>query len=184
MTLAERLVAIHLALEEAGVEHAIGGAIALAFWTQEPRGTRDIDLNVFVSPEDCETVLECLPDGIKYDEVSIKAIKRDGQARLWWDDTPVDLFFSNLAIHDLASRNRRWVPFEGNKIPVLGPLELAFFKAIFDRTRDWADIEEMLQARAFDPEELRRLVIEHIGTNDPRLDRLQQTLERADSYER
>lgn len=31
-------------------------------------------------------------------------------------------------------------------MPVLGPTELATFKAMSDRTRDWADIEAMLVA--------------------------------------
>lgn len=179
MNLADRLLAIHEALDEGAIEHAVGGAIALAYWTQEPRGTRDIDINIFVPPKSCETVLDHLPDGVNYDEASVEAIKRDGQVRLWWEDTPVDLFFSNLPIHEAAARHRHHVPFEGRTIPVLAPLELAFFKAMFDRTRDWADIEEMLSARSFDPDALASLVREHVGDDDPRLARLSDAVARA-----
>src|SRR5262249_41808856 len=42
--LAERLIAIHDSLDAAGVPHAFGGAIALAYCTEEPRGTRDLDV--------------------------------------------------------------------------------------------------------------------------------------------
>jgi len=180
MNLAERLLAIHHALGKAKIEHAIGGAIALAYWTQEPRGTRDIDVNVFVAPEDGASVLRALPRGIAHDEATLDVIRRDGQVRLWWDDTPVDLFFSNLPIHDRAAHNRRMVPFEGKQIPVLGPLELALFKALFDRTRDWADIEEMLVARSFDAAELRSLITAHVGDDDPRLVRLADAIARSD----
>jgi hypothetical protein len=179
LILAERLLAIHEALDRAGVEHAFGGAIALAYWTEEPRGTRDIDINIFVAPEDCETVLSRLPVGVSYDERTIATIIRDGQARLLWGDTPVDLFFSSLPIHDEAARHRQVVVFEGEEIPVLGPLELALFKAMFDRTRDWGDIEEMLAARSLDPDALRKLIGDHVDDDDLRFVRLDEALTRT-----
>ena len=182
MTLAERLLAIHSSLSRSGVEHAFGGAIALAFWTLEPRGTRDIDVNVFAPQDECEQALAALPSGVAYDDADIDRIKRDGQARLWWDDTPVDLFFSHLPIHDEARRHRRRVPFEGEMIPVLGPIEVAVFKAMFDRTRDWADIEAMLAAETLDADTLREHLIELVG-DDPRLARLDDALQRTDVHD-
>jgi Nucleotidyl transferase AbiEii toxin, Type IV TA system len=179
VTLAERLLAIHRALEEARIEHAFGGAIALAYWTLEPRGTRDIDVNLFVPPDDCEAALAALPAGISYEERDVARIKRDGQIRLWWDDTPVDLFFSNLAIHRAAARHRQRVRFEGEEIPVLGPVELAVFKAVFDRTRDWADIEAMLEAGTLDADAMRECLVELVGISDQRLNRLDETLRRT-----
>jgi hypothetical protein len=179
VTLAERLLAIHAGLEAAGTEHAFGGAIALAYWPLEPRGTRDIDVNLFVRPEDCEAALAALPAGVSYDVRDIAQIKRDGQTRLWWDDTPVDLFFSNLPIHQAAARHRQRVLFEGEAIPVLGPVELAVFKAMFDRTRDWADIEAMLAAGTLDADALRECLVELVGAGDQRLDRLDETLRRT-----
>ncbi|MEO8091666.1 MAG: nucleotidyl transferase AbiEii/AbiGii toxin family protein [bacterium] len=181
MTLAERLLAIHASLGDGGVEHAFGGAIALAYWTLEPRGTRDIDVNVFTRQEECERVLAALPSGITFDRAAIERIKRDGQSRLWWEDTPVDLFFSYLPLHDEAARHRREVPFEGTLIPVLGPVELAVFKAMLDRTRDWADIEAMLAAKTLDPDALRDHLTHLAGDDDPRLGRLDQALVRADN---
>src|SRR5206468_5178609 len=53
MTLPERVVALHRALAKPRIPHALGGAIALAYWTQDPRGTSDIDLNVFIPARDC-----------------------------------------------------------------------------------------------------------------------------------
>lgn len=42
----------------------------------------------------------------------------------------------------------RTVPFEGTTIPVLHCDALMVFKAMFNRTRDWADIEDMVAAGA------------------------------------
>lgn len=179
MSLPDRLLAIHASLEEAGIRHAFGGAIALAYWTLEPRGTRDLDVNVFMPPDECETALRALPAEVAWNADDVERIRRDGQVRLEWDDTPVDLFFSNLPIHDEAERHRREGPFEGERIPILGPLELAVFKAMFDRTRDWADIEAMLEAGTLDVDALRERVAELVGTGDERLARIDEALRRA-----
>ncbi len=177
--LPDRLVAIDRALSTAGFEHAFGGAIALAYWTLDPRGTSDIDVNVFIPAARCEEALEALPDGIAWDENDVAAIRLDGQVRLWWDEIPVDLFFDYVELHEAAARNRRTVPFEGVEIPVLGPVELATFKAMFDRTRDWADIEAMLEAETLDVEAVRANLVELVGAEDSRVRRLAETAART-----
>ena len=180
MTLAQRLLAIHQALEAGGFEHAFGGAIALAYWTLDPRGTSDIDVNVFAAAEHAEPALAALPSAIDHDEGTVEAIARDGQIRLWWDETPIDLFFDNVPLHVSAARNRRIVPFAGQEIPVLGPIELAVFKAMYDRTRDWADIEAMLTAGTLDVDSVREQIIAMVGPRDPRIARLEDAVRRAD----
>ena len=179
MTLGERLRALHGALEAAGIPHAFGGAVALAYWTLEPRGTRDIDINVFVEPDDAERVLSALPAGVERSERSATLIRRDGQIRLWWDDTPVDLFFDYDPIHHDAASHRQTVPFEGAQIPVLGPTELAVFKAMFDRTRDWADIESMAAAGKLDVHAVRTTLSRMLGGTDPRFAKLDEAVEKG-----
>ena len=49
-------------LRSAGIEHAMGGALALGFYA-EPRGTYDLDLNVFVAAEEADEALHVLRDG-------------------------------------------------------------------------------------------------------------------------
>ena len=110
----------------------------------------------------------------------VATIERDGQVRLWWDETPVDLFFDYVELHEAAARNRRVVPFEGVEIPVLGPVELATFKAMFDRTRDWADIEAMLGAETLDVDAVRANITALVGDEDGRLGRLADAVARAD----
>jgi hypothetical protein len=180
VTLAEQLLAIHAGLEAAAIDHAFGGALALAYWTLDPRGTSDIDVNVFLPAERCEEGLAALPEAIEWTSDTVATITRDGQIRLWWEETPVDLFFDYVELHADAARNRRLVPFAGEQIPVLGPVELATFKAMFDRTRDWADIEAMLAAETVDVAALRARLGQLVDSDDPRFARLKEAIRRAD----
>jgi hypothetical protein len=181
MTLAERVVELHRRLLRGRVTHALGGAIALAYWTLEPRGTRDIDLNLFIAADKASRALRALPDGVDQPEGTAEAIARDGQIRLWWDDTPLDLFFDYAPIHAEAARHRRVVPFAGTRIPVLGPVELAVFKVLFDRTRDWADVEAMVAAETLDVAAVKEALAGMLDPGDPRFERLDEAVERGSS---
>jgi hypothetical protein len=152
-SLAERLVAVHEALDAAGVAHAFGGAISLAYCTEEPRGTRDLDVNVFSPPDEARRVFDALPDGVSVTDADATAAQADGQVRLWWEDTPIDVFFDVHAFYRYAAGRVRSVPFGGTRIPVLDCVSLAVFKALYNRTRDWADIEAMIEAGALDGDE-------------------------------
>jgi len=179
MTLAERIRMLHHALAQHDLPHAFGGAVALAYATEEPRGTRDIDLNVFVPAAEAADVLALLPPGIDQPAGTAERLARDGQIRLFWDDTPVDLFLDYAPIHKEAARHRRNVPFEGETIPVLGPIELAVFKAMFNRLRDWGDLEEMANADMLDFEAVRDALVEMVASDDERLVRLDEVARRA-----
>lgn len=179
MTLPERLVALHRALRARGIPHAFGGAIALAYWTLDPRATSDIDLNLFVDAGGCGAALAALPPGIAQPAGTAAAIARDGQIRLWWEETPVDLFFDYVPIHADAARHARTVPFADTHIAVLGPQELAVFKVMFDRTRDWADIEAMLGAGTLDLDGLRIALGSLLDADDARFARLDEAVRRA-----
>jgi hypothetical protein len=171
VTLAEKLLDLHARLAKAGLPHAFGGAIALAYWTLEPRGTRDIDVNVFVSPDDVDAVFEALPEPVVHTDADRRAVARDEQVRLFWDDTPVDLFFAAHRIHHEAAARRRWVDFAGTRIPVLAPLDLAVFKVLFDRAKDWVDIETMRDSGTLDTRAAADAIAELLG-DDPRVARL------------
>jgi hypothetical protein len=179
MTLPERLLALHRALARHRIAHAFGGAIALAYATLDPRGTSDIDVNVFLPASECERALRALPAEVAQPEGTAETIARDGQIRLWWEETPVDLFFDYEPIHAAAAHHRRMVPFSGTQIPVLGPVELAAFKAMFDRTRDWADIEAMLVAETLDLDAVREALRTMLDAADARFERLDEALRRA-----
>lgn len=78
-----------------------------------------------------------------------------------------------------GSPNRRSVPFADTRIPVLGPVELAAFTAIFDRTRDWADIEAMVGAGTLDTEAVESTLLSMLEADDARLTRLGEAVSRA-----
>jgi hypothetical protein len=170
--LGDQLIAIHNALDAAGILHAIGGAIALGYCTLEPRGTRDLDVNIFVGPERAREVFAALPNEVEFSGLSLEQAERDGQVRLKWGITPVDLFMSVLPFHDHVASHLRLVPFEGHTIPVLSCTGLTVFKAMFDRPRDWVDIEAMLEARAIDLEEAIRWVSEMAGPDSAKAAKL------------
>ncbi|MBI2705518.1 MAG: hypothetical protein HYX32_09545 [Actinobacteria bacterium] len=176
MPLADRVLAIDAALDDAGVPHAFGGALALAYHTAEPRGTRDIDVNVFVDTHRAEGVFRAMPDGVEWGELEVRRVERDAQVRLLWDETPVDLFFSNHPFHDRASERVRRVPFPGGEIPILGPDELAVFKAFFNRTKDWADLEAMIEVHSIDGPSVLGWLVDLLGPDDDRIPRLRDLL--------
>ena len=167
-----KMLSIHRALDRADIPHAFGGALALAWCTERARGTIDIDVNVFVGTELTATVLHALPRGIKRDDADQRAIERDGQQRLWWDTTPVDVFLNTTEFHDQAATRARWEEFDGELLPFLSCPDLAVFKAFFSRTKDWADLEEMQAAGTLDVDRVIGVLVRYLGADDERIERL------------
>jgi hypothetical protein len=172
-SLPEKVITIHEALDEARVPHALGGALALAYYA-DPRATIDIDVNVFVPTERWPDVIDALEKlGVKTSDLDSKALERDGQCRLWWGDNAVDLFFSYSPIHDEMRKEYRRVPFAEVTVPILGPEHLAVCKAMFDRRKDWLDIEQMLIATdELDTAKIERWLRRMVGPDDERLEHL------------
>jgi hypothetical protein len=150
LRLVDRIVAVCESLDRSGIPWALGGALALAYATNEPRGTRDIDVNVFVGAHDAATVFAALPAGVAFTDADVAEAHEHDQIRLWWDTTPIDVFFAADPFHLEVAGRCRTVPFEGRHINVLCAEDLAVFKALFDRTKDWADIEAMVDSNAID----------------------------------
>ena len=169
--LGDQLLAVHDGLDAAGIPHAIGGAIALGYCVLEPRGTRDVDVNVFVDPQRARDVFAAMPEGVEVSGMQLEQAERDGQVRLHWGITPIDLFLSVLPFHDRVGAHVRVVPFEGRTIPVIDCAGLAVFKVMFDRPRDWIDIEAMVEARSLDIADASRWLREMLD-EDPRIERL------------
>jgi hypothetical protein len=62
--------------------------------------------------------------------------------------------------------------FAGRELPFLSCTDLAVFKAFFNRTRDWADLEEMAEAGTLDFDRLIGVLVRYVGTDDERIGRL------------
>jgi hypothetical protein len=167
-----RIVEVHRALAAAGLAHAFGGALALAWCTERARGTIDIDVNVFAPAERAEEVAAALPDPIEATADQREHLRRDGQVRLWWDGTPVDVFLDTTELHEKAAARARWEDFGGHQLPFLSCADLAVFKAFHDRTKDWADLEEMAATRALDVDRVIGVLVRYLGADDHRIGRL------------
>jgi hypothetical protein len=176
-TLVEKIGALADAFTSAGIPHAFGGALALAYATEEPRGTRDIDVNVFVESSRVDEVFAALPAAVARSERDTESVRRDDQVRLFWDDTPLDLFFSAGPMHDVAARRTRDVDFSGRRIAVIAPEDLTVFKMLFDRSKDWVDIEAMLESGTVDVAAAIAAVTPLLGDDD-RIERLRHLAER------
>lgn len=175
-TLIEKLFAIHDSLTEASVPHAFGGAIALAYCTEEPRGTRDLDVNIFVDAAKAKSTLGHLPAGVTVRRQDVADVERDGQTRLDWDGTPVDVFLNNMPLHEAVAGAVVWVPLASREIPVLDCASLAIFKAFFDRTKDWADMEAIAQATPEDIDIAAATITDLVGPDDPAVKRLESLI--------
>jgi hypothetical protein len=169
VTLTEQIVALHAALHGAGIRHAFGGALALAFCTAEPRGTQDIAVNAFLPPGEVHRLLEALPEGIAVTEDARELLESDGQGRLWWDGTPIDVFLSTHPFHDHAEADRRLVAFAGiERLPVLACQDLAVFKAFSARPKDVVDVATMAALGSVHLGDLERSVGALLGDPDLR----------------
>jgi hypothetical protein len=178
--LAGRIVSVHEMLDSIAVPHQFGGAVALA-WYRNPRATTDIDLNVTVSPEDAEPVLGTLTHlGVTVSPSDRALISRDGQARLNWEGSYLDLFFATLDFHREMAERSRQVSFGPVQIPILSPEHLIVCKVVFDRPKDWLDIEEMIAwGTAIDAAEALGWVQEILGRGSEQHTRLAALLERT-----
>jgi hypothetical protein len=170
--LVDKLFAIHDSLRAQSLPHAFGGAIALAYCVEEPRGTRDLDVNIFCAAADAKKVLGALPPGVQVSAEDIARVERDGQSRLFWEGVPIDVFLNNLPLHEEVSATVAWVPLEGREAPVLDCASLVIFKSFFNRTKDWADIEAVAMATPEDIEAAAKTLGSLVGEDDEAYKRL------------
>ncbi len=171
-SLQSQMVQLHKSLARRNIPHAFGGALALAWCTQQARGTIDIDINIFISTEEIDLLIAALPRAIITSEGSLKELHRDGQTRLMWNDTPLDIFLNTTTFHAQAAQRIRYETFGGVELPFLACRDLAVFKTFFNRTRDWADLEDMHAAGTLDVRAVTTELLEFLGEGDPRIMRL------------
>jgi hypothetical protein len=177
--LPDKVVSLHEALAAAGIPHALGGALALAYYA-EPRVTIDIDLNIFLPVERWHEVVDVVaPLGVDVSGLDEAALLRDGQCRLWWGSNPLDLFFAYAEIHEEMKRDARRVPFADTSLAILSPELLAVCKMRFDRPKDWIDIEQMLIATdGLDVGAIEAWLERMVGRDDQRMGHLAELKDR------
>lgn len=177
-SIVDKIVELNRVLAQAHVPHAFGGALALAWCTKMARGTIDIDVNLFLGPEDAERLYAALPPEVQVTAQDRDRIANDGQTRLWWAETPLDVFFNTTPFHETVATRARVESFGGEQIPFLACRDIAVFKAFFDRPRDWVDLDEMASATTLDFEAVVGVLALHLGGADPRIEKLRELAHR------
>ncbi len=127
---------------------------------------------MFVGVERADEILASLPDGIVASERDRASLLSEGQARLWWNTTPVDLFLNTTTFHEEVATRVRWEPFAGIELPFLACEDLAVFKVFFNRTKHWADLEAMRDAGTLDVPAIAGVLALFLGNDDDRITRL------------
>lgn len=159
-------------LTQAGVAHAIGGALAYAYWGV-PRATRDVDVNLFVTAANMGPALDALHQaGLEFDTATVMASAADrGDAKVYCGDVRVDLFVNSIPFHDEAAKRVVSVPLGPRPALILSAEDLAVFKLLFFRSKDTVDLERMLALRrdSFDIRYVRHWVVDTVGEDDERV---------------
>ena len=184
MSLIDLVVTVHDRLERVGVAHAFGGALALAY-VAEPRGTVDIDVNVFAPLDEIDGALDALaavglvPELRRTDWLPIAGIRLRNPA----DPFPVDVFPSLAPAYELIEARVVEHPFGPARrpLPFLSAEDLTLFKLSFGRPKDWVDIAAIARDRPdLDVEYIERQLVALRGPSMyPRVARLRSLLHRA-----
>ncbi len=157
------------ALDAARVPCAIGGSLAMAA-VGYVRATQDGDVNVFVPMTDAGAALTALrAGGLAIDvEAAAREAAERGDGRVYVDGIRVDLFFDSIPLHRSAASRTRSIHFAGRTVRVLAPEDLVVLKALFNRGKDWLDVERLIAALGpdFDRAYCRAQLVDHAGPDD------------------
>lgn len=170
---AEAGLAIARAFDQAGVPYALGGALALGAHGV-PRGTLDVDVNVFVDEARLPGVLERLRDlGVEIDlAAALARAKQDGMCVGRWAGMRIDVFVPSIPFSHEAGRTRVQLgdP-SGGDVWFLSAEAIAIFKLLFFRPKDLADLERLsaVQGSDLDRAYVRRWIVEMMGEDDERV---------------
>ena len=168
-TVARQLAA---SLRKRGQDYALGGAIALGYWAT-PRGTVDVDLTLFVAPENPSKCVWLLQEVGCQLEASraLSSLQEHGYCQVLLRNLRVDVFLPTLPFYETARKRCREVTLGGDPIKIWDAESLAVFKMMFFRRKDVADVEQIIRAGANDLD--RRWVREQLvgiyGPRDPRI---------------
>jgi hypothetical protein len=159
------------ALEAAGIPYAIGGALALAI-AGVPRGTADVDVNVFVGEQQLPHVTRALAElGVAVDAAAAAAkAKRDGMFVGRWDGMRIDVFLPSIPFaHEAAKTRIRVTDAAGWSGWFLSAEAVAVFKLLFFRGKDIVDLERLVAVRPeLDTAYVRKWIADMMGEDDVR----------------
>jgi hypothetical protein len=156
-------------LEGSEVTYALGGAIALAAWS-EPRATADVDVVLWVTSDEIDRAIDLIEKAdveVPRETARVEAKRRGlfvGQAR----NVRVDVFVPSIPFYDQAEVRRVRTTVVGRPAWVHSAEVLAVFKMLFFRPKDLIDVERMLQVQgsAFDRAFVRDALVEMLEDDE------------------
>lgn len=158
--------------ERSGIAHALGGALALGVHGV-PRGTLDVDVNVFVGEDELPAVLSVLTTlGVEVDPATALAqTRRDGMFVGRWNGIRIDVFLPSIPFAEEAGRTRVRVSDDaGASLWFLSAEAIAVFKLLFFRPKDIVDLQRLVAVcEALDAPYVRRWIVDMMGDDDPRV---------------
>ena len=160
------------ALDAAGIPYAIGGAIALGAWS-DPRGTYDVDVNLFVDHDGLDAALDVLAAaGVTIDRAAARQADEAGDVLIGrYDGLRVDLFTPSIPFSWEAMKTRRRLRGPSGEAYYLSPEATAIFKLLFFRSKDLVDVEKLVsvQREDLDTAYIRRWMVDMMGEDDERV---------------
>jgi hypothetical protein len=178
---ADAAQALAAALEAAAIPYAIGVALALAI-AGVPRGTADVDINVFVSEHRLEEVfvtLETLGIAINRPD-AIARTERDGMFIGRWDGMRIDVFLPSIPFAKEAEATRIRIEDDSGWAGwFLSAEAVCVFKLLFFRGKDMVDLERLVAVRPeLDTTYVRRWLVDMMGDADARVQRWDEIVKR------
>ncbi|MHB8264238.1 MAG: hypothetical protein ACYDGY_10955 [Acidimicrobiales bacterium] len=142
-SIVEAILRLQDTFDESNIPYGFGGGIALAYYA-EPRATQDVDVGIFL-PATKSSIVRIALEGIgEFSDGWDQRVIHDGFGVVTVLGINVDCFFSSHAIHDEMASMIRRVPFADSTIPIISAEHLVILKALFNRTKDWSDIEMII----------------------------------------
>ena len=160
------------ALDEQTIPYAVGGAIAFGLWG-DPRGTHDVDINLFVNHDQFDAAIDVLVQaGVEFDRAAARAADLAGDVIIGWHSgMRVDIFTPSIPFAWEAMNTVVRVQGPGGNAAYLSAEALAVFKLLFFRPKDILDVEKLIQVQgeSFDRSYVREWLVQMMGEDDERV---------------
>ncbi len=169
---ADVALAIARGLESSAVPYALGGALAYGVWAL-PRATKDVDINLFVTPEQLPAAMDALSkSGVVFDQAeAVRQAEEEGLFIGWIGACRIDLFTPSIPFSWEALKTRVRIDVKDTSVWFLSAEALSFFKMMFFRGKDLVDLERLIsnQGPHLDAPYVRRWLVETMGEEDERV---------------
>ena len=162
------------ALDERRIAYAIGGALACGYWGM-PRGTLDVDLTLYVSPEDPAAALRLLHEiGCAADDKrALDTLAEHGFCTATLRGIRIDVFLPIVGFYAIAHDRRRIVDLEGVPVAIWDAETMCIFKLMFFRDKDLVDVGQIIRTQGdlLDADWITAQAESLFGRRDPRVAR-------------